>query len=734
MDVRQYTHPEILQPLYHGLDLAIPAVLGNQALARLGYVDVTASPFSADPSGRKDSTQAIQSAVNFARDHQMVCFLPPGDYRLSATIDCARNYAPRFGEIWPARYYPCMMVGSTKDPSRRARLILTENSPGFSDPEHPKHLVRFWARASVPRIRDNREVVMMMPDLDQPNISYNQNFVSIDIMIGEGNPGAIGIYLRAAQGSGVFDSMIDARHGFAGLEGGAGSGGSHFGITVIGGRVGLDLTRAQCAPTLAGIALIGQTEVALRYSGTNTLSCVGMDLRPAEGARAIECGAVDSRDPFSGHLSLVDSRIEYGKWNTAAPAIESCKSLYLENVYFRNTATAVSHNGEALLTAQDDRWLCVREFARGAERLSMAHLNLLEYTYPVYVKGKAVDSLASTVEAAPPEDLRTRHLWEIPLPSFERPDVVNVKDAPYGAMGDGRTDDSLALQKAIDENETVFLPKGHYLVTKPLSLRPGTRIFGISHTCSNIFIEGGGALFGDRGNPTPVLQTPDDPQGRNLLAFFSVTIPRSAQGAHALLHQSGQSTLFACRFSYHHHSLEEEGQLLHDLEHVTPPVVVRGAAGGKWYLHFEEAQFKHPEGRHLLIEGTTQPIAFYQLNVEHADCDAQMEIRDCRNIRIFGLKSERNSVVLRIRDSKNISLYGYGGNATAYPGKSLFEVLDSQDVRLVGLVDLGLLHGLGYDHRFGVGHDPRRWVMVRVEDGANAYSTGLCERPICCMI
>jgi hypothetical protein len=111
-----------------------------------------------------------------------------------------------------------------------------------------------------------------------------------------------------------------------------------------------------------------------------------------------------------------------------------------------------------------------------------------------------------------------------------------------------------------------------------------------------------------------------------------------------------------------------------------------------------------------------------------------MEVRDCQNIRIFGMKSERNSPVLRIRDSQKIALYGYGGNTTAYPRKSLFEVMDSANVRLIGLVDLGLLHGLGYDHRFGVGTDPRIWTMVKVTSGSESYETGYCERPVVVVI
>lgn len=43
---------------------------------------------------------------------------------------------------------------------------------------------------------------------------------------------------------------------------------------------------------------------------------------------------------------------------------------------------------------------------------------------------------------------------------------VNVKE--YGAVGDGITDDTIAIQNCIDENANIIFPVGEYLITKPL--------------------------------------------------------------------------------------------------------------------------------------------------------------------------------------------------------------------------------------------------------------------------
>ena len=50
--------------------------------------------------------------------------------------------------------------------------------------------------------------------------------------------------------------------------------------------------------------------------------------------------------------------------------------------------------------------------------------------------------------------------------------IINVKEAPYGAKGDGTTDDTAALQAALDGNPArgaiIFLPNGTYLVSGDL--------------------------------------------------------------------------------------------------------------------------------------------------------------------------------------------------------------------------------------------------------------------------
>jgi hypothetical protein len=56
-----------------------------------GVLDVTKAPYSADPTGRTDSTRAIEQAMKDARDARLVTFLPNGTYRVSDTLTCIQG-------------------------------------------------------------------------------------------------------------------------------------------------------------------------------------------------------------------------------------------------------------------------------------------------------------------------------------------------------------------------------------------------------------------------------------------------------------------------------------------------------------------------------------------------------------------------------------------------------------------------------------------------------------------
>jgi len=91
-----------------------------------------------------------------------------------------------------------------------------------------------------------------------------------------------------------------------------------------------------------------------------------------------------------------------------------------------------------------------------------------------------------------------------------------------------------------------------------------------------------------------------------------------------------------------------------------------------WLLHFEDHRNETASYRHFLANGVglAQSVAVYHLNTEHAESDANFEIRQAAGqVDVFGVKSEGKFCVGWISDTKptaNVTVWGYGGNACPF--------------------------------------------------------------------
>ena len=67
---------------------------------------------------------------------------------------------------------------------------------------------------------------------------------------------------------------------------------------------------------------------------------------------------------------------------------------------------------------------------------------------------------------------------------LDDPKAVYLTAQDFGAHGDGKADDSAAIQAAIDKAESnaregiVFVPSGHYRLTRTVYIWPGVRVIG----------------------------------------------------------------------------------------------------------------------------------------------------------------------------------------------------------------------------------------------------------------
>lgn len=118
--------------------------------------------------------------------------------------------------------------------------------------------------------------------------------------------------------------------------------------------------------------------------------------------------------------------------------------------------------------------------------------------------------------------------------------VLDVK-RDLGAKGDGKVDDTDALQQAIyrckanDHSRTIYLPNGVYRITRPLVFRPnekggegsmvGPWLYGQDRDRTIIRLDDGAAGFGDVDKPQAVIRGQSRPDGSRMNAdFFDRTL------------------------------------------------------------------------------------------------------------------------------------------------------------------------------------------------------------------
>lgn len=68
--------------------------------------------------------------------------------------------------------------------------------------------------------------------------------------------------------------------------------------------------------------------------------------------------------------------------------------------------------------------------------------------------------------------------------------IINIKASPYNAVGDGSTDDTAAIQAALNTGGTIVFPQGNYKTTSTLNLTiPGTIVQGASRSATTFLAD-----------------------------------------------------------------------------------------------------------------------------------------------------------------------------------------------------------------------------------------------------
>ncbi|MGA8636750.1 MAG: glycosyl hydrolase family 28-related protein, partial [Candidatus Sulfotelmatobacter sp.] len=124
----------------------------------------------------------------------------------------------------------------------------------------------------------------------------------------------------------------------------------------------------------------------------------------------------------------------------------------------------------------------------------------------------AVPAIQDVYETAPlsalPEPVKSDILDLPPIETW-----VNIRS--LGAKGDGTTDDTDVLRRAIAQYRAIYLPSGQYRVTDTITLRPDTVLIGLHPSVTRILLADSTPAFQGVGSPKPLLETPTD--GTNIV-------------------------------------------------------------------------------------------------------------------------------------------------------------------------------------------------------------------------
>jgi len=642
--------------------------LGNQDLIRQGFLPVTL--FGARADDEEDDTAALQKALDTALERGLIAFFPPGRYLVSDTLRLMQPVVPnRKGRWTQDRRRANALIGSTRG-ALPPVLKLVDGAKGFDDPGKPKPVLWFWAQP-----RNTDRAGSKRPEDEQPNISFNQVFMGIDIDLrGAGHGGAVGLRHAGSQGSTIEDVTIWAEGAYAGIYNMPGQGGGVYKVRVIGGRFGVWADHRSRYPVMAGIRLEGQTEAAILWKGQSNLTIAGFLIERSTPGPVLTLQS--GRKAYNRALTLVDGVIR----GSGGRAIDNGagRSLYMKNLYLSGFDGVVESPGrDAVDALLPHAW--VEEYAytnSGSKALVDGRIQGGGYEI------SRVRGVSSTPSAAA---LIGRHLWATPSPSFEDADAVSIER--YGARPDDGVDDTEAIRTALARHAKVFVPKGVFSVRGTLLLGPRNHLFGAAKHLS--IIQADSVWKASPG--TPVVTTVDD--AKAVTGLSSLLIERSAQHPELtlLVWRAGRNStvrdLMGGQYGRNRGVPAIPGSSTY---------VVRGNGGGRWYGLAAEwnrisASTRGPGYRNLLVESTHEPLAMYGLNIERGLSDPQAEIIDSQNVSIYYLKGESlgtlggAAAVLHVRRSRNISLFGYSGNARP-KGNTVLKIIDSEDVLLANVM------------------------------------------------
>ena len=561
----------------------------------------TPANFKITADGKTDVSDELQRAIAQVKTNYNfgILFIPEGEYLISKTI-----YVPQ----------AVRLIGYGKE---RPQIILAKNSPGFQIPDTTdkgKAKYMFWFVSSLSKPGG--------PVHDAGAGTFYSALSNINLKIEDGNPCAVALRAHFAQHSFIAHADIDIGSGKAGLFD---VGNAMNDVRFFGGQYGIYTTKPSPGWQFMMVDTYfeGQREAAIKTQEAG-LTIVRLEAK--------DVPTVVSINP-NYHEKLFMENCRFDK--VSGPAIiisnedNAVNQVSLRNISCRDVPVFASYRRSGKQTPGAGSIYLVKNFIYGLQMDSLQ-------ADPVYKTINEMSPLTAFPEPAKKDipDLPEMSAW------------ANVKT--LGAKGDDTTDDTQAIQDAINKYNTIYFPQGWYKVSQTIKLRPNTILIGLNPIATQLIIPNNSPAFGGFGGPKALLETAKG--GQNIVT--GIGLSTSADNPRAV----------ACKW------MSGEGSYLNDVKFIgghggmqrpntpqQPGIYSKGVdpawdtqywslwitdGGGGTFFNIWSANTFAAAG--VYVSNTSTPSHIYALSVEH-HVRNEVRFNNVANFNVYALQLEEES-------------------------------------------------------------------------------------------
>jgi hypothetical protein len=613
-------------------------------LADAKAVYLTSDNFPVRANGVADDSAAIQAAIDRAAERgEGIVFVPSGRYRVTRTI-----------YVWPA--VRVIGYGAT-----RPVFVLADNTPGYQ--QGLGYMFLFAGgkprNQSGPRIdfatgRPAEPIEgTVPPDASIPDANpgtFYSAMSNVDFEIGKGNPAAVAIRFHVAQHCYLAHMDFWIGSGLAALKD---IGNEAEDLHFHGGQYGIVTEKPSPGWqfTLIDSSFEGQSQAAIKEHEAG-LTLIHDTFRNVPQAIAIDPG-------YSEELWVVRSRFE----DISGPAIvfgnenNARTEINLEDIACRHVKVFAEMRESGKTIEGPGENYVVQSFSHGLTLKSAADWGSIETKFDAHAVTELQPSGKAAIAALPPAET-----W------------VNL--LTLGVKGDGVTDDTAAIQKAIDEHPVLYVPMGRYLVTDTIHLRPDTVLIGLHPSMTQFDLKDESPGFQGIGGPRALLEAPKG--GHNIVTGIGLFTGGINDRAVAALWMAGADSLMDdVRFLGGHGTNDAEGHRMNPYNNTHtgdpnpryrwdaqyPSLWITDGGGGTFADIWTPDTFAEAG---LLISNTSTPGYVYELSCEH-HVRNEIKLVGAENWELDALQTEEErgespeALPIEIDRSKNITLANYHG-------------------------------------------------------------------------